>query len=72
MTDVREGNVVWTFDDEWLAAKYDDWAFYRNQFNGCADGSKAMDILALPPESDVTQYEERREPHGSHKIGRDP
>jgi hypothetical protein len=53
MTDRREGNVVWTFDDDWSAIKYDDWAFYRNQFNSCADGNKAMDILALSPQSNV-------------------
>lgn len=50
---MREKNVVWTFPDGWLTAKFDDWAFYRKQFQDCADGNKAMDILALPPAADV-------------------
>mgnify|MGYP006284705183 FL=1 len=47
MTSIREGNIVWTFPEGWYAEKYDDWEFYRNQFQKCADGNKAMDILAL-------------------------
>jgi hypothetical protein len=47
-TTISEGNVSWTFEDPWIATKYDDWSFYRNQFQRCAD-SKAMDLLALEP-----------------------
>lgn len=50
MTSIREGNVIWTFPQGWSAEKYDDWVFYRNQFIRCADGNKAMDIVALAPD----------------------
>ena len=33
--------------DHCKAGKYDDWAFYRNQFQSVAGGSKAVDILCL-------------------------
>lgn len=48
MTELREGNVVWTFPDEFHANKYDNWAFYRNQFQGKSGGdTKAVDFLAF-------------------------
>ena len=50
---MREGNVEWTFPNGWSVVKFDDWAFYRKQFQSCAKGNKAMDIVALPPASDV-------------------
>ena len=53
MTRIREGNVEWTFESGWSAEKFDDWAFYRKQFQTCADHNKAMDILALPPNGEV-------------------
>ena len=53
MTSIREGNVVWTFAAGWSAEKFDDWVFYRKLFQSCADGNKAMDILALPPNGNV-------------------
>jgi hypothetical protein len=37
------------FPDDWLVTKFDEWAFYRNQFAGCAGGSKGVDLLALDP-----------------------
>lgn len=51
--DIQEGNVLWTFPDGWSAMKFDDWSFFRKQFQGCADGNKAMDILAMAPDKKV-------------------
>lgn len=36
-----------TMPDNWRVWKYDDSAFHRNQFQGFAGGSKAMDAVAL-------------------------
>lgn len=47
MNAIREGQIEWTFDAAWSATKYDDWAFYRRQYQSCAGGPKAVDILAL-------------------------
>lgn len=47
MMAITEGNLTFTFPDHWDAVKYDDWSFYRNQFNGCCGGTRAVDILAI-------------------------
>lgn len=39
------------FPKGWQVAKYDDWRFYRNQFAKQRDGLKAIDVLALAPDS---------------------
>jgi hypothetical protein len=45
-----EGKLTFTFNDEndedWRVEKYDDWSFYRNQFNSCCGGNRAVDFLA--------------------------
>ncbi|NEX23606.1 hypothetical protein G3480_25585 [Thiorhodococcus mannitoliphagus] len=46
MTEIQEGDLLFTFDEATAACKYDDWSFYRNQFqNGCFRDNKAVDIL---------------------------
>ena len=47
MTEIKEGNLTFSFPDRCEAGKYDDWSFYRNQFQSVAGGSKAVDILCL-------------------------
>ena len=47
MTEIREGALTFSFPDQCEAGKYDDWSFYRNQFQSVAGGSKAVDILCL-------------------------
>ena len=47
MTEIREGDLKFSFPDHCEASKYDDWAFYRNQFKSVAGGSKAVDVLCL-------------------------
>ena len=44
MTAITEGNLTFRFPDSCQASKYDDWSFYRNQFQPVASGSKAIDI----------------------------
>ncbi|MDE0025308.1 MAG: hypothetical protein OXP69_12940 [Spirochaetaceae bacterium] len=45
MTCLTEGNLEFRFDSD--AAHCDEWAFYRNQFQNVAGGSKAVDFICL-------------------------
>ena len=47
MTEIEEGGLKFTFPNHCEATKYDDWAFYRQQFQSVAGGAKAVDILCL-------------------------
>ena len=47
MTEIHEGDLKFTFPDHCEVSKYDEWSFYRNQFESIAGGSKAADILCL-------------------------
>ena len=47
MMEIREGALTFSLPDHCETGKYDDWAFYRNQFRSVADGSKAVDVLCL-------------------------
>ncbi|MFC4159826.1 hypothetical protein [Chitinimonas lacunae] len=46
MVEIEEGLLVFRFDTA-LAGKYDDWSFYRNQFNSAFGGTKAVDMICL-------------------------
>jgi hypothetical protein len=52
MVTVTVDSLTFDFPDSWRVTKYDDWAFYRNQFSGMWDGIKAVDLLAI--ENQVT------------------
>ena len=47
MTEIQEGDLKFRFPDHCMVGKYDEWSFYRNQFNSIAGGSKAVDILCV-------------------------
>lgn len=47
MTEITEGYLTFAFPSSCQASKYDDWSFYRNQFQSVAGGSKAVDILCV-------------------------
>ena len=47
MTNITEGDLTFSFPDYCQASKYDDWPFYRNQFQAVAGASKAVDILCV-------------------------
>ena len=47
MTNITEGNLTFSFPDRCQASKYDDWSFYRKQFQAVAGESKAVDILCV-------------------------
>ncbi|WP_306605171.1 hypothetical protein [Azonexus sp.] len=39
-----------SFPADWLADKYDEWSFYRNQFTKQQNGLKAVDLVVFSPE----------------------
>jgi len=39
--------LIFSFPDDWKIAKYDDWAFYRNQFSRMWNEIKAVDMISL-------------------------
>ena len=46
---IREGALTFTFTDGWDAQKYDDWVFYKSQFQKVCplcNGIKGVDIVA--------------------------
>ncbi|WP_066457040.1 hypothetical protein [Castellaniella caeni] len=46
MTTIKEGSLTFQFDAGVGASKYDDWLFYRRQFqNKCCSDNKAVDFL---------------------------
>ncbi|NMA28032.1 MAG: hypothetical protein GX934_09730 [Burkholderiales bacterium] len=51
MPSLQEGNLRMDFPPGWDPQKYDDWAFYRQQFSRSRDGMKAVDVLAWQPDS---------------------
>jgi hypothetical protein len=40
-----EGALTFTFPNNSIASKYDDWSHYRNQFQPTCGGSKAVDFV---------------------------
>ena len=47
MTILSEGCLQFNFDQSCLAEKYDDWSFYRNQFQSTCGSAKAIDMICL-------------------------
>ena len=42
-----EGTLKFSFPDGCQVHRYDNWSFYRNQFQGVATGCKAVDIVCV-------------------------
>lgn len=51
MPTINEGKLTFIFPDEWRAILYDKDSFYREHFQGFADG-KAVDIVAFAPKGE--------------------
>lgn len=46
MTSLTEGRLTFSFDAGVYASKYDEWSFYRNQFqNSCSRANKGVDFF---------------------------
>lgn len=50
MATLQEGLLKFYFPDHWLISKYDEWPFYKNQFQYSCLGCKAVDFLAFDTE----------------------
>lgn len=51
MPTLHEGHLTFEFpDDETRVAKYDEWSFYRNQFQRVCGGAKAVDFVFVDGE----------------------
>jgi hypothetical protein len=50
MMEITEGQLTFSFPDEWEVVKYDDTNFYRKKVDKCKE-TKAVDILALSDSS---------------------
>ena len=44
---LTEQRLAFNFDEGVPATQYDEWSFYRNQFNAAFSGAKAVDFLCL-------------------------
>lgn len=49
MPSITEGQLTFQFPNDWQASKFDEWSFYRNQFQRVCGGTKAIDVLAIQP-----------------------
>ena len=52
-TTLTEGSLTFDFADVDSATKYDDWSFYRNQFNSAFGGTKAVDLILVKNDKTV-------------------
>lgn len=52
--DIQEGNLNFQFPTDALVSKYDDWTFYRNQFQKVTGSTKAVDIICIDKQADAT------------------
>ena len=64
MTEIHEGGLNFTFADNCKVGKYDEWGFYRRQFQSIAGGSKAVDIVCVSDEAawliEIKDYRQHR------------
>lgn len=44
---LTEGQLTFVFPADAIATQYDEWSFYRNQFNCCFGGTKAVDFVYI-------------------------
>jgi hypothetical protein len=47
MSVICEGNLQFKFPDNVSATQYDEWSFYRNQFNNAFGSTKAVDLIVV-------------------------
>jgi hypothetical protein len=50
MASINVDGLNFDFPAGWQVSKYDEWAFYRNQFSRMRSGIKALDLVALDPQ----------------------
>jgi hypothetical protein len=50
MPRINVDGLLFTFRDQWVATKYDEWTFYRNRWSRMWNNIKAVDLLAVGPD----------------------
>jgi hypothetical protein len=45
MTSIREGDITFGFPPAFRVVKFDDWVFYKSQFQSACGGCKAVDFV---------------------------
>ncbi len=49
MPTIAVENLLFEFPANWKASKFDDWTFYKRQFQSVCGGTKAIDLIAVEP-----------------------
>ena len=49
MTTLDVDGLIFSFPTGWTASKYDEWAYYRNQFSKQRDSLQAVDLISVAP-----------------------
>ena len=50
MQEYKEGNLTFRFNDDWIIETYENWIYYKNQFQKVKGGGvKAVDFIARSP-----------------------
>ncbi|MGL5193310.1 MAG: hypothetical protein ACRC8Y_06860 [Chroococcales cyanobacterium] len=47
MIDIHVDSLIFSFPDSWEVSKYDEWAFYKNQFRKMWPEIKGVDLIAI-------------------------
>ena len=47
MPEINVDGLLFVFPEGWEVDKFDEWAFYRNQFSKQHNNIEAVDLLAL-------------------------
>jgi hypothetical protein len=67
-----EDKLACNFPDVWHVTKYDNWPFYRKQFQLCCTGNKGVDFLGIDPDTKelwmVELKDYRQGPRSQDKI----
>lgn len=66
MVVINEGSLTFSFPAEADATKYDEWSFYRNQFNNAFGGTKAIDLIYI--DTDQTWLIEIKDYRANRRI----
>lgn len=53
MPQIDVDSLKFTFPEQWVVSKYDDWDFFKNHFSKLHSGIKGVDIIAVDPEETV-------------------
>lgn len=69
MTVINEGSLFFTFSSSCDVSKYDDWSFFRNQFQKVCGSEKAVDIICINNnEIWLIEVKDYRRPNGKKLV----